>query len=207
MPRDDFAVADVANIGPNFTLATGTNQRIVSQAAQGNSSSTTYAIYRWNGAKMPSDNFRVDIGIKTPANGTASATTTHSILLRMPDSYATSGAAGTEIMVSYSKNGAWGIYSCVQVSATSRATGTLGAGFNTGDILTVTAIGTRYELYCNGVLVPGAVWTDTSNSVISIGTTKRNFGLLIQCVATNQQAPAVDWIVATDVSSQFFCAA
>jgi hypothetical protein len=203
--REDFAFADTASLGSNWTLVEGSNQRVVSQAAEGNATSTSNGFYRYTAGKMPTDNMRLDIGIVTPPNGTLTNTAaSFFIFVRMPDTYSTTGAAGTETAAQILGSGSWEIDTTVQITITSKVTGTLAGGFVPGDQISLTAIGTRYEILHNNVPVPSAIWIDTSNTVVSIGATKRNFGLLIQCAATNLQHPAIDWVTCVDLTGQFF---
>ena len=205
MWREDFAVADVANWGSTFTLEAGTHQRIVSQAGEGNATGSTGAWYKYNAGKMASDNHRIDVGIVTPPNGTLNTGVAVFFRLRVPDTFATAGAAGTCVVLGIASSGNWSIQSVNQTTFTSRATGT-GAGFTAGDQISFECIGTLYRGLRNNVPIPSCTWTDASNTVASVGATKRNWGVIAQCLATNQQHYGIDWMNAEDLSSRFFAA-
>lgn len=207
MYREDFAVADVATLGTTMTLQTGTNQRIVTQAAQGNASGTTAGTYKYNVGKTASDNQRIDVGIKTPANGTLNSGVGLMFCLRMPDTFATAGAPGTFVIFQLVSSGTWNIQTLNQSTFSGAKVSGTSAGFTTGDQLSFLAIGATYMALRNGVLIPGSVWIDTSNTLAGVGPTKRNFGLLVQCLATNQQHFGVDWFNMEDLGGQFFAAA
>lgn len=205
MYKEDFAVADVATLGSTMTLLSGTNQRIVSGAALGNATGSTGGWYRYNVGKIASDHMRVDARLITPPTGTLNSGVGVFVLARLPDTFATAGAPGTYAAASLATSGAWTIQSVNQTSFTSRASGTMTAPTLPGTF-TLIAAGATYVALWNNQQISGATWTDTSNTVISIGATKRNWGLIVQCSATNQQHPGIDWAAAHDLSGRFFSA-
>lgn len=206
MYREEWAIANTASLGSNFTLLSGTNQRIVSQAALGNASGTTGGFYRYNVGKTASDHMRIDSGLITPPTGTLNSTVGMFLLARLPDTFATGGSAGTYLAASLSSNGAWTIQSVTQTTFTSRASGNIGTITLPG-IVSLIAAGGIYVMLWNGAPMSGATWTDASNSIVGIGATKRNWGVIVQCSGTNQQHPALDWSAAHDLSGQFLAAA
>lgn len=205
MYKEEFAVADTASLGSTMTLLSGTNQRIVSQSALGNATGSSGAWYRYNVGKIASDHMRVDAGLITPPTGTLNSGVGLFLLARLPDTFATAGAAGTYIAASLATSGAWTIQSVNQTTFTSRASGTMSAPSLPGTFSLIAA-GTLYTALWNNTPISGASWTDTSNTVISIGATKRNWGLIVQCSATNQQHAAIDWAAAHDLSGRAFAA-
>lgn len=209
MYREDWNIADVANLGPNFRMDFNT-ARIASGVALGPASLNVgaWATYQGgaNSGKMNSDNMIVSTQLVTPPNGTFTNTVqTGWCAVRKPDTWATTGAPGTFAIFGCSASGAWAIYSCIQATATSRASGS-GVTLVSGDILSFAAIGTWYQGYKNGVPIAGATWNDASNAVVGVGATKRRWGTLIQVSANNLQGLSPDWMSATD-PAQFFAAA
>lgn len=193
---DHFAVSNVANAGANMTLESGTNQRIVSQAVQGNATGTTAGWYRYNARKVNGDNMMVSSGLITPNNGTLNNTGLgQALFVRMPDTFSTSGAAGRYACLFFYGSGRATIYSAQGTTLTSRFDQTTSTITLPG-ILKFYAINDFYIGFWNDVEV--ARWQDTSNTVITIGSTKRNVGGLMQCLATNQQSPSWDWYAAHD---------
>jgi hypothetical protein len=75
-----------------------------------------------------------------------------------------------------------------------------------GDIVSFGVYGTLYQAYLNGNPISGASWVDAGNAVVSIGATKRRWGLVTQVMANNQQGWAADWCSAAE-PNQFFAAA
>lgn len=200
---DQWQIANVANLGANFTLESGTNQRIVTQATVGNATGATAAWYRYNVGKMASDNMRIDCWFITPTAGSLNTGISGFLYARMPNTFATGGAAGSYIACSLTSAGAWTLQSINQTTFTSQASGNIGTITLPGK-LSLIACGTFYQVLWNDAPISGASWTDTSNTVISIGATKRNFGLLIQCAATNSHHASYDFLAAHDLAGQTF---
>lgn len=205
MYKDDWAIANVANLGGNWTLESGTDQRIVTQAAVGNSSGTTAAFYRYSAGKVASDHMRLDTGLITPTAGSLNTGVGMYLLARMPNTFATAGAAGTYVVAGLTSAGAWSIQSVNQTTFTSQASGSIGTITLPG-IFSLIAAGPIYMALWNGTPISSGIWTDTSNTVASIGSTKRNWGCIVQCSNANQQHPSLDWASAHDLSGQFFAA-
>ncbi|WP_029926378.1 DUF7257 domain-containing protein [Nocardia otitidiscaviarum] len=203
MYREDWAIANVANLGPDFTLVSGTQQRIVSEAAVGAASGSSAGYYRYNVGKMASDHMRVDAGLITPPAGTLNSGIAAFILARMPDTFATGGAAGTYVAGAITSGGAWAIQSVNQTTFTSRASGNIGTITLPG-VLTLIAAGPLYVLLWNGSVLGS--WTDANNTIAGIGASKRNWGVIVQCSATNQQHPGIDWMCCHDLAGRAFAA-
>ncbi len=204
MYKEEWAIANTSSLGSNFTLLSGSNQRVVSQAALGAATGGTVGIYRYNVGKVASDHMRIDTGLITPPAGTLNSGIGLFLLARIPDTFATAGAAGTYVGASLGSAGSWTIQSINQATPTSRASGSIGTITLPG-IFSLIAAGPLYVALWNNTVV--GTWTDTSNTVASIGATKRNWGCLIQCSATNQQHPGLDWASAHDLSGRGFAAA
>jgi len=208
MYREDWNIANVANLGPNFRMDVNT-ARIFSTVALGPTGLNSGGWSTYQGGsisgKMNSNDMIVSCQLITPPDGTLGITQSEFMCLRKPDTWSTTGTAGTFFMFGQSSNGAWYIYSSVQATATVRAQGTA-SGFATGDIISFGAFGTVYAAYQNGVLIPGATFTDTGNAIASVGPTKRRWGLLTQVANSNIQGLSPDWCSSTE-PNQFFMAA
>lgn len=206
MYKEEWAISNASTLGSTFTLETGTNQRVVSQAAIGAATGSSVGIYRYNTGKTANDHQRIDASLITPTAGSLNTGVAVWLLARMPDTFATAGAPGTYVGASLNSAGGWTIQSINQSTPTSRASGSIGTLTLPG-IFTLIAAGPLYVILWNGVPITSGSWTDTSNTVAGIGATKRNWGLLVQCSATNQQHPALDWSAAHDLGGRFFAAA
>lgn len=205
MYKDDWKISNTASLGANWTLVNNSNQRVVSEAALGNATGTSSGYYRYSAGKMSSDHMRIDAQMITPPAGTIANSVNAMLFARMPNTFATSGASGTFMTFIFRQSGNWFLESNNQGSFTTRASGT--ATFTLPYTVSLVAMKDTYFALLNGSPISGAVWTDSGNSVVGVGSTKRNWGILVQCLATNQQHPGFDWASSHDLAGQFFAAA